>query len=286
MGNVFHYTIVGGRPCHVRPCCSNVADLSIFHDRYICTRSVCRTFGMGRLSVDGVLLHKILLQASDAIGPSIYSYHELAHPLSQDFLSLGRDLDGVARPFSIRISADARPFAALHSVWIRSARTDRAILGQRNTARKQPKYREHIQRRCILAAYRKSQRFLAAIVPAPVPGRRLQELQFAARAADCSLGGRFLVLFPQRPDSSAGLNHRGHCSLRMLFLQCVYVLEISCSRIAVHSISVPTFGVCDHVRNNCCWSRLDSYCARFACICLRYILRGARPSFCKLLVAR
>src|SRR5258707_13532364 len=72
----------------------------------------------------------------------------------------------------------------------------------------------------------------------------------------------------------------------MLFLQCVYVLEISSSRIAVHSISVPTFDVCDNVRNNCCWSRLDSCCARFACICLRYILRGARPSFCKLLVAR
>src|SRR3979409_2177221 len=166
MRNVFHYPIAGGRPCHVRPCCSNVADLSIFHDRCIRTRSVCRTFGMGRLSVDGVLLHKILLQASDAIGPSIYSYHGLTHHLSQDFLSLGRDLAGIARPFSIWISADARPFAALHSVWIRSARTDRAILGQRNAARNQPKYREHIQkRRCILAAYRKSQRFLAAVLP-------------------------------------------------------------------------------------------------------------------------
>src|SRR3981189_2036379 len=196
MRNVFHYPIAGGRPCHVRPCRSNVADLSIFHDRYIRTRSVCRTFGMGRLSVDGVLLHKILLQTSAAIVPSIYSYHGLAHHLSQDFLSLGRDLAGIPLPFSIRISADARPFASVHSVWIRSARTDRALLGQRNAARKQPKYREHIQRRCILAAYRKSQRFLAAVLPAPVPGRRLQELQFAARAADCSLGGCFLVLFP------------------------------------------------------------------------------------------
>jgi hypothetical protein len=46
-----------------------------------------------------------------------------------------------------------------------------------------------------LAAYRKSQRFLAAVLAAPL-GRRLQELQFAARAADCRLGGRFLVLFP------------------------------------------------------------------------------------------
>jgi hypothetical protein len=35
----------------------------------------------------------------------------------------------------------------------------------------------------------------------------------------------------------------------MLFLQGVYVPEISSNRIAVHSI-------CDHVRNNCCWSRL------------------------------
>src|ERR1700738_4689029 len=194
MRNVFHHPIAGRRPWHVRSCCSNVADLSIFHDRYLRTRSVCRTFGMGRLSVDGVLLHKILLQAADAIGPSIYPYHGLAHHLSQDFLSLGRDLAGIARPFSIRISADAVPFAELHSVWIRSARTDRAILGQRNTARSQPKCREHTQRRCILAAYRKSRRFFAAVLPAPL-GRRLQELQFAARAADYRLGGRFLVLF-------------------------------------------------------------------------------------------
>src|SRR6202048_2485585 len=95
-----------------------------------------------------------------------------------------------------------------------------------------------------------------------------------------------LLLFAYRPDSSAGLNHHGHCSLRMLFLQCVYVLEISSRVITVHSISVPTFDVCDHVRHNCCWSHRDSCCARFACICLRYILRGARPSFCRLLVAR
>src|SRR5258708_22025300 len=175
MRNVFHYPIAGRWPCHVRPCRRNVADLSIFHDRYIRARSVCRTFGMGRLSVDGILFHKILLQASDAIGPSIYSYHGLAHYLSQDFLSLGCDLASVARPFSIRISADARAFAALHSLWIRSARTDRTILGQRNAAGSQPKYREHIQRRCILAAYRKSQRFLAAVLPAPI-GSRLQEL--------------------------------------------------------------------------------------------------------------
>jgi hypothetical protein len=136
-----------------------------------------------------------LLQASDAIGPSIYSCHELAHYLSQDFLSQGRDFAGIARPFSIRISAVLA--LSPHFILCGSAAlgltapywANAMLLGiSLNIV-------PLIQRRCILAAYRKSQRFLAAVLPAPL-GRGVQELQFAARAPDCSLDGRFLVLFP------------------------------------------------------------------------------------------
>src|ERR1700738_1158848 len=102
MRNVFHCAIAGGRPCHVRPCCSNVADLSIFHDRCIRTRNVCRTFGMGRLSVDGVLLHNIFLPWAviwlALLGLFLFGFRRML-ALSPHFILCGSAALGLTAPY-------------------------------------------------------------------------------------------------------------------------------------------------------------------------------------------
>jgi len=140
-GTYFTTRLAGGRACHVRPCCSNVADLSIS--------------------------------------------------------SLGRDLAGVARPFLFGF----RRMLALSPHFILCGSAALALTGHIGPTRCwlgiSLNMVNTFNGRCILAAFRANLSvFLAAFLCAPVSGRRLQELQFAARAADCSLGGRFLVLLP------------------------------------------------------------------------------------------